>query len=174
VSALTRKLKKAKKREGQLEAAREVLGRTFNGNEYVLDYWDARQFLAFIKLGRRFPHMGRDALHFFINSIQRDPIPFGLEDISERIQVLCSSKAFTNKTYSTSEAPNRIPEHFSYWKPSELRELIDFILMDFSSKYILALMHFIRWSQDTLVHKFRFEDVEAAMNVARVRHVMET
>jgi len=172
MSAYTRKLEKERQRAIELEKSRAVLSRVFDGKEAVLDLWNPRQFLEFIRVARRVPWMNNDNIEYFVNSIRKDPVPFTLDDISERIGILTNQKRFSE--YVTTGVINRVHESLSYWRPQKLLEYINFCQMSSDRRYIEAMMKMTRWAQEGCQStRFRYEDIEAAMNMARVKYIME-
>jgi len=175
MSAYTRKLEKERQRAIELEKSRVVLSRMFDGKEAILDFWNPRQFLEFIRVARRVPWMNNDNFEYFVNSIRKDPVPFTLDDVSERIGILTHQKRF-HEFLANPLHVNRVHESLSYWLPQELLEYVNFCQMSSDRRYTEAMMKMTRWAQEggrTLsgqsIYHFRYEDTEAAMNMARVK-----
>lgn len=157
----------------------EILVEIFQ--ELDLDSWTPDDFIEFLRLYKTLPHE-ETKFHTFVDLIRHQLVLFNVDDVSDKLQELLHDVRYTG-IFSQRYArvyPGKRPV-----QSNSLTRDIKHIIRSWDSAQLMKLVYFCKMKPDDvqsplstnfipLVNlKIRFREVEAAMNIVKVKRIME-
>lgn len=202
MSALTRKVKKGKRKLKQNAIAYMAILVALKENGHVLDVWTPNDFMEFNRLGRMLPPCG-SAFKLLCKLIQEgagcgapptvsswgrplysSPHAVDFDNVSAYFKMMVNDYRVTRAAknedgwsnihaFSTEKGLEYLAED---WKPARLMELVRFCRMQNKEEYLNSMFGLLRCVQhgSFTQHRICYQEVRDAMNTIKVQSVMES